>query len=240
MTALLAPACYYQNAPFFQDKQRVAFDVIVSYDEILGFLAGQASNEYELELTSRYLHKARIVSQAIEKSRRVSEESRGPVTDEFNLKYFQFIHDQPFRFTMRSPGTRSDASGCIWFFYQHPGLKIDRDLMKLKLVHKIGPGHDRLDLQFMGWGKSDAIVRPKLEPLLEYRMRYIVTKNQHTVMISIPLIPINIHKPFEEESPKVRIVLEEANRLMDWLERNRPPLLEIAREIQNQGKGANP
>lgn len=235
-TVLLAPACYYQNAPFFKKEQKEVFDFIIAYDEILGFLAGLASNEYDLELTNRYIHKTRLLTQAIEKSRRGYVPVNDPVTQEFNVKYYQYVIDQPFGIRVRNPSHQSVPAGDSWFYLHHPNLKKDRDLLKLKLVHKILPKPDRLDLQFTGWGKYDAIVRPKLEPLLEYRMRYVLTKNKHTVMISIPLIPIDMKKSFEEESPKIHAALGEAKRIITWLDRNHPHLLAIAKEIKNQEK----
>lgn len=238
-TVLLAPECYYKDSPLFQDAEKKAFDFIVSYDEVRGFLEDLKQREGVTESSRRYFHKIRILEQAIEKSRRGYVAINDPVTQEFNVKYFQFALDQSLDIGVRNPGTKSVPAGSRWFYLKHHSLKKHPDLPELKLVHKIGPGHDRLDLQFTGWGKYDAIVRPKLEPLLEYRMKYIVTTNQHTVIISIPLIPIDIQKPFEEESSKVHAALGEANRLINWLERNREPLLAISREIQNQENRSN-
>lgn len=239
-TVLLAPECYYKDSPLFQDAEKKAFDFIVSYDEVRGFLEDLKQREGVTEASRRYFHKIRILEQAIEKSRRgPSEPVDDPITHSFKEKYYRYVAEHFPNFESTKTTGKKVSAYSDWINLHHSILKKFSDISKLGLLHKVRKGHDRLDLQFTGWGKYDAIVRPKLEPLLEYRMKYIVTTNQHTVIISIPLIPIDIQKPFEEESSKVHAALGEANRLINWLERNREPLLAIAREIQNPGNGTN-
>ncbi|MFB3789578.1 MAG: hypothetical protein ACE15F_24740 [bacterium] len=232
-TVLLAPECYYKNAPFFQIKQKNAFDYIISYDEILEFLEDQASKEIVLELSSRYHHKARILKQAIEKGRRPRPDPiDDPLTHAFKTKYRQFASEYYPHFQPTDPFGKNVSRSSDWIYLRHPTLKMFSNTIPLILVHKYRPGHDRLDLQFTGWGKYNAIIWPRIQSLLEYKMQYSITNK--TAIISIPLIPIDINKSFEEESPKVRAALEEASRLIFWLERNQPRLLEIVQEIKKR------
>lgn len=220
-TILIRPEHYGRTNPAFD----AGFDHCISYEAIGAFLADRA-NLLGGELALRLAHRARLMDQAVTKSRRGYRQVPLPVISDFNASYVALCRSD---FPALKPGPAMLKAGSpgesVTMIFAPETLPRWPHLPQMRLVHQLREGN--ANLSFYGWGDHFAdLVTPLSLALKGTGFRAIPTVNKRKagrsgLMVVAMTPPVSNQRPFGEQREAITEGLQQADALRRWLGESR-------------------
>lgn len=222
-TLLTAPADYLASA-----SSAEIFDAVLSYEALrIWFLARALTPD--AELARRFSHRAEVIEQAIEKSRRGYTYTPTPSAEAsaFALAYWQLASAEYPQLDLVKPDPVRSA-GSKWFYF---GRRLQRDsrIPRPKFLHKT-TGVERVDITLTQWAPRVAAVAQATTHLLPPEME--VKDAGSSLAFSVRVPPVDITKPFDQQIDAIRESLSTAVRLQEWWNKNLPELAAVLATLE--------
>lgn len=192
ITCIVAPAQYLDSG-----KQADSYDRQVSYEEVMSFFVSRRARE------ARYLHKAQLMREAIEKNRRGYHALISAEMSDFVKAYVEFATEvSP---ALRVEDAKPRPAGSTWISFRPAGIS-----KNVSLAHQLTSGFSKL---FMANAAEQAeTLKARFTPHLTPDVEFGVSGKSVTLSVSVPKIDPLGHS-FEEEKPHVRKGIEAIDSL---------------------------
>ncbi len=185
-----------------------SFDLAITYEEVRGWFLNQK------ELGPRAVHKAEMISLAIEKQRRGYQPIRDEDVSVFWQEYWGAAVKYYPRLHMKKPD-RDKPWGADFL-----GFKPVELIEEARLIHKLERG--TVDLELSGIGHALEQVRKDLATHLKEGMRLV--KTGKSVSVRYETAALDLSKPFDTQRNKVMTALQKADDLYEWSLQNQKTL----------------
>jgi hypothetical protein len=187
ITCIVAPAQYLGFG-----KQAESYDRQVSYEEVMSFLVSRRARD------PRYLYKARLIREAIEKNRRGYQAIVSPEMSKFVEAYVEFAKQVNPSCGVQEAKPR--AAGSTWVGFKPAGIS-----KNVSLAHQMTAGFSKLFIA-NGAEQADAL-KARFAPHLTQGVEFGVSGKSVSLSVAVPKIDPLGHS-FEEEKPHVRKGIE--------------------------------
>ncbi len=187
ITCIMAPAQYLDSG-----KQAESYDCQVSYEEVLSFFVSRRVRD------PRYLHKAHLMLEAIEKNRRGYHAVPSTEMTNFVREYVEFAAQvAP---SLRVEEAKSRPAGSTWISFRPAGIP-----KNVSLAHQLTAGFSKLFVA--NAAEQVETLKARFSPHLTPDVEFGVSGKSVTLSVVVPKIDPLGHS-FDEEKPNVRKGIE--------------------------------
>jgi hypothetical protein len=192
MTCLVAPMKYLSG-----DNQVELYDARISYEELMSFFVSRRARD------SRYLFKAQLIREAIEKNRRGYQAEISAEMTEFVKEYCAFaLRINP---SCGVQEAKPRPAGSTWVQFRPAGIP-----GSVNLSHQLTAGFAKLLIG--GTANQADTFRPRFEPFLTEGVDYGTSGKSLSLSIAVPKLEPLTHS-FKDEEAKTKEGIVAVERL---------------------------
>jgi hypothetical protein len=192
ITCIVAPAQYLSSG-----KQAESYDRQVSYEEVMSFFVSRRARD------TRYLYKAQLIREAIEKNRRGYQAILSPEMSNFVKAYVEFVEQVCPSCGVQEAKPR--PAGSTWVIFKPAGIS-----QNVSLAHQLTAGFSKLFVA--NTAEQAETFKARFAPHLTPDVEFGVSGKSVTLSLAVPKIDPLGHS-FEEEKPHVRTGIEAVDLL---------------------------
>jgi hypothetical protein len=190
-TCIVAPSKYLSGVP-----DAKLYDVQISYEDIRDWFAAMSSD-------NRAVFRSKIMSEAIDQSRRGYTHEADERMTEFWHRYWEYASVEFPEFALQEPGPKPSKS--TWVEIRPEALAPGR-----RIYHKLQAGF--VDLQIDGAAEQADAIRREIVSLLGSDTEVVMTGKSTSIRVRVP--PLDTFGDFEDQLPAARAGMRAVYRLI--------------------------